>query len=1326
MSSFRSSDILEETPILCEQPFCTSRACVRKQWKPTSLKPYFLACTLLWALALLGCTSFLHFRDYKDGAILFADSGKALSNEQNFLVRYLPIMLLVLYGMLVSVVDLDIKRLEPWYQLSKPKPTTRGPPPLLCRYDTDFVLTVATRALWHRYSIWISSSDMLTACRHWAVFGSSCLLVLATIVVPTIQNAMFTVRTRTQSRIVSTYGPQQLVSLETQSTTMTSNFLNSAYSRCWLRQSMPGFTTDDYVLAPFAQGDLGAVARDTTITGQTIRYWTELQCWAPSAIVIDHRLNSSTFSDGRGCTAPNMLRGDVGGLLNPNGTYEARYFGGQNPYRSNTSWPTYCDQFPHLLLITWRFARQGGSAPDYSAGGDATAMFCEPEYFMENVKATLVASNSSVLSYVATGPAQKLPDDLFNRTNFENIITNGRSPYVGDPGGYDDASVFNVSIADAASIAQGGRLLNANVLSEQGHYQSNAMAGFALGVSQLPASDFLNSDVLQQSYAKAHRLLFALAMTHNFGNVSSGVQEAKIVSTSDSVHLIHSFTIATESLLVLVAALCVSLLWIMPQRALSLVENPDSFAAIMSLCRSPEVQKVFSRASGASESAIEDTLNGKDFLLSDDAEDGPLLRQASTTIDEVQKQPGQQASAYRSPPTPRHLIENSWLVSIPIIMLLASSVAMLLVLSSMSVQQTGLGLPSSSEFVQQFLLSFTPTAFATLLGAYLMLVTRSHSYLQLFQDLYDGDASAESTLLVNYTSLPAPLLFVKAFGARHYLLGLLSFSALLSNVLTVTMASMFLQKEALAFIELEVPAMYQPNVINKELMGYRVGQTDHNLDAIYATAANLSSETSLPPWATTSYGYLPLNIPPVTTDKLTEYEFENTGYGAELDCVDLSSPPPGIDASLDFGYQGTRFRLWANYTRSEGVKTSCWFQHHYFDEYGFGEINGELTTTPSALEISNVMSAVNTSSIDDSRFCGNLTVKGWVRGHLLEPTATQDSKSTSNFVYNATILSCTSRMKMQQSRIRTSADGRIISAMDLGPVKYDLPPTVNLSSTLKTAIRATSGYYSITKWHDDPFALDWPNHVFEKMLNSTDLVDASQPVPSFATASKLVEETFTRLFALHVTFDHARMLPLNVSVKGVSAWDTSAYPNEPPGPYTVPAKAYSPERRIFISRPNFMISIAILTFDFIVLLVFRLRLRKPFLPRMPFTIASQIAFFSGSHVIDDVVKAGGNLKQLDKRGYRYGYGRYVGKDGWAHVGIEREPFVTRLYDEGPDRKGRAKQGWWKRMWMWPWSKEEQKPASLEMSGFEFQALPRQDGKKSDASVTVEEKDNNWI
>jgi hypothetical protein len=49
---------------------------------------------------------------------------------------------------------------------------------------------------------------------------------------------------------------------------------------------------------------------------------------------------------------------------------------------------------------------------------------------------------------------------------------------------------------------------------------------------------------------------------------------------------------------------------------------------------------------------------------------------------------------------------------------------------------------------------------------------------------------------------------------------------------------------------------------------------------------------------------------------------------------------------------------------------------------------------------------------------------------------------------------------------------------------------------------------------------------------------------------------------------------------------------------------------------------------------------------------SDIAYFAGSHVIDDVRDAGGDLRELYELGYRYGYGKYIGQDGWGHVGIE--------------------------------------------------------------------------
>jgi len=99
-----------------------------------------------------------------------------------------------------------------------------------------------------------------------------------------------------------------------------------------------------------------------------------------------------------------------------------------------------------------------------------------------------------------------------------------------------------------------------------------------------------------------------------------------------------------------------------------------------------------------------------------------------------------------------------------------------------------------------------------------------------------------------------------------------------------------------------------------------------------------------------------------------------------------------------------------------------------------------------------------------------------------------------------------------------------------------------------------------------------------------------------------------------------------------------------------------------------VITQTILILNFVVLLVYRLTLPAPFLPRQPFTIASQIAYAAASHVVDDIAAAvdrAGEYKtsaslerELDD--YRFGYGTYIGKDGMPHIGIARDPFVHKL------------------------------------------------------------------
>lgn len=145
----RSTTGPENTPMLFEESQLSQGSEHPHTWKPLSLKRASLVCTLTGAVLLLGVTGFLHYEDYQNGAVLIASEGEEFSVTQVFLSRYLPTILVVLYGILISIIDLDIKRLEPWYTLSASNASS-GTSPLLCRYDTDFVLIAIAKAFCRR------------------------------------------------------------------------------------------------------------------------------------------------------------------------------------------------------------------------------------------------------------------------------------------------------------------------------------------------------------------------------------------------------------------------------------------------------------------------------------------------------------------------------------------------------------------------------------------------------------------------------------------------------------------------------------------------------------------------------------------------------------------------------------------------------------------------------------------------------------------------------------------------------------------------------------------------------------------------------------------------------------------------------------------------------------------------------------------------------------------------------------------------------------------------------------------------------------------------
>lgn len=1124
------------------------------------------------------------------------------------------------------------------------------------------------------------------------VLGSSILSIIATIILPTVQNSMLSIRNQEiiHQSVVAEASP--LADLASQRKQMSSNFVLTSFSITWLEQNPSAFTTKEYAVAPFAyfnsqnQTDLNTfllstglsqntVLTETYITSSSTRYWTELSCWSPSSIYINLTTNSVSFDDGRGCFAQDMLsfNDSVIESYESNAPYEAFVFGPgtstNNPF--TRSFQEKCPDNPHLFLMTWR--KSGSSMPDFSEGGNATAMFCEPSYFAEPINATVRASDYSLVSYTTAGPKELITGDDFNITLFEYIITFGVPP--------NEFTLNNTTLAvdanDDMYVVQRSRINDLGVVAPTQTSQDITI-GFALGLTQYAVEDYIDFNNLSTAFVKAHQLLFSQAISQSFqqgtglldnflqnsSQRANASQTAYWATTEEVVRIVPGFAFAMESFLVVSASLCLALTLTVPRRLLHMGQNPDSMAEIAMLSRSSHFRSMFAEMGARTEQFIDKLVKRKDFQLS--KEEGLTMLEKSHESDIYSESPTIEDDF----PTDRELkwpLEMSWTVSCSVLILLVASPVFLLVLNNLSKQGDGLDMPSDSEFVQQLVLNFVPTATVTLLGVYLSLLCRTYSFVKPMQDLAGGNAKAEGTLCVRYTSLPPQLLFWQAFKVRHYLLGTMSVLALLSNVATVTIASIFVQQQTdIISSTFEFRELYYPNVIDPSESETPI-KVDHagimlstnaNEDAFFQYHANLTSGLNLPSWTSSSsantssngpnYAILPLEIPEsVEQNKIARLNFETTGYGADLDCFNFFDPPTGTSTEFSLQDNGTSFRLWINYTTDESDEIACTILNEYWVSKSLAPGLGKLTTSMSAFEITFPLSVWNDTqdaAFLDIQLCSRHVVQGWVRGRQ-PPASLRDPVEPVD--YNATILVCNARLLSQQLSVDATTNGSILAIEARSPPIYDNPGSVNLSATLNAAIGVITEGSDFPSWHNDSLARDNSNILIKDLIGSRDWLDPSLPPPLFENASSTLSEVFSRLFSIQLALDRSKLKPIDNSTS-IHARDGNTEPASTTS--NVPATATTTTRRVFISEPNFIITVTLLVLDLIVLAIFRFSLPKPFLPRMPFTIASQIAFLSNSHVIDDVVD-----KSKDFREYRYWFGEFVGKEGKKHIGIEREP-----------------------------------------------------------------------
>jgi hypothetical protein len=118
---------------------------VHKPWKLPALRSPILIVTIILCWAIIAILQVFLAQSQRDGGVIFAARIVELPLRQRFSYLYLPTIIAVVFSIYWAWIDLETKRMEPYYQLSK-KDGALGKDSLLLAYPFDFMPLVPIKA----------------------------------------------------------------------------------------------------------------------------------------------------------------------------------------------------------------------------------------------------------------------------------------------------------------------------------------------------------------------------------------------------------------------------------------------------------------------------------------------------------------------------------------------------------------------------------------------------------------------------------------------------------------------------------------------------------------------------------------------------------------------------------------------------------------------------------------------------------------------------------------------------------------------------------------------------------------------------------------------------------------------------------------------------------------------------------------------------------------------------------------------------------------------------------------------------------------------------
>ncbi|KAI8174229.1 hypothetical protein KHU50_004477 [Colletotrichum sp. SAR 10_65] len=555
-------------------------------------------------------------------------------------------------------------------------------------------------------------------------------------------------------------------------------------------------------------------------------------------------------------------------------------------------------------------------------------------------------------------------------------------------------------------------------------------------------------------------------------------------------------------------------------------------------------------------------------------------------------------------------------VGLMVILSMIGAVVGLIYLKLQEQRLGGLLRPTTNFEVLQLLENYIPTVFATLLEPFWVLVNRLLCILQPFKDLWRGQRRAKGTINARYTSVPPQFVMWRAAKAGHLALAAICLLALLSNLLAVGLGGLFNEipvvvNKTCTFQQSIKPIMNNNSVTKSETQSMFTGNSIDYYDPFYIAMNNYTKGTPLPAWVNKNYFFQPFAAVPDDGIEREAYTAPTRGFGVVPQCSALGS----------FKSQGKSPTLNYTFTRGEQEFSECPTTFHD-ERLDLDKGNADLIITGvSAAETVSLMRRRAASANP----CQIPLFLSWARS----PNINLFNKTE----IETWFVVCEPVFTTSMFNVTVDSQGQILQAVQTSEASstLDYPLSTNNTDAISTYLNGMLDSVSYP-FHNDTLSKFWMSYLLKVQPDTENILDPTT-TPNTTAIVPSVEAVYSQLYAL--------ILSLNVN------WFEN---------YTEPITIVGTERhaeiRIFMDTTAFVISLSVLGLNIAVALLLYGGSIKHFLPRLPTTIGSLLAYVAPSRAVREYDGPNGFTNAT------FSFGRYLGEDGRTHVGIEMDPFVV--------------------------------------------------------------------